>query len=70
MLKAAYDECIDHTQKYSWQYIDSILASWHKNGYTKVGDVTTAKPKEAKPSNKTSYNIDEIENILFGGKKG
>ncbi|MEE1127312.1 MAG: DnaD domain protein, partial [Acutalibacteraceae bacterium] len=69
MLKAAYDECIDHTQKYSWQYINTILASWHKNGYKKVTDINEKPEKAQKESNKTSYSIDEIENMLFGGKK-
>ncbi|MBQ1283854.1 MAG: DnaD domain protein [Clostridia bacterium] len=69
MLKAAYDECIDHAQKYSWQYINTILASWHKNGYKKVTDINEKPEKAQKESNQTSYSIDEIENMLFGGKK-
>ncbi len=70
MLKAAYDECIDHTQKYSWQYINSILAAWHKNGFKNISDINNQNTatKETEKS-KTSYSIDEIEKMLFGGKK-
>lgn len=74
MLKAAYDECIDHTQKYSWQYINTILTAWYKNGYKTVDDISNANNKNGKgkddKENKTSYSIDEIENMLFKGKKG
>ncbi len=69
MLKAAYDECIDHAQKYSWQYINSILAAWHKNGYKNVADITAKPTEKKKNGGQTSYSIDEIEKMLFGGKK-
>ncbi len=69
MLKAAYDECIDHAQKYSWQYINSILAAWHKNGYKKISDISSKPAQTGQEKSKTSYSIDEIEKILFGGKK-
>lgn len=71
MLKAAYDECIDHTQKYSWQYINTILTAWNKNGYKTIDEVIARNNGSKKiKENKTSYSIDEIENMLSKGKKG
>lgn len=66
MLKAAYDECIDHTQKYSWQYINSILSAWHKNGIKSLDELGKKSVKKPINTEKESYSIDEIEKILFG----
>lgn len=66
MLKAAYDECVDHTQKYSWQYINSILLAWHKNGIKTPDDINKKTEDKKINRNKESYSIDEIEKILFG----
>ena len=66
MLKAAYDECIDHTQKYSWQYINSILMAWHKNGIKTPDEINKKSETKQVEKEKESYSIDEIEKILFG----
>ncbi len=43
MLKAAYDQCVDHTGKFSLAYMGKVLESWHKAGVT-TPDTIPATP--------------------------
>ena len=51
MLRAAYEQCVDSTSKFSLPYIKKILESWHKKGYTSVEHT---KAEDKKPKNDSS----------------
>ena len=72
MLKAAYDECVNHTGKVSMTYINKVLAAWHNSGFTKPQDTQTDETKPRKSGAKAtlqrgskSYDIDEIEDFIL-----
>ena len=58
MLTCAYDICIDKTAKLNFKYINTILESWHKQGFKKPEDITmdNGDKKDKLPS----YSIDNI----------
>ncbi len=78
MLRLAYDQCVDHTGKFSMQYINTILDNWHKNGvYTpkkfKDNEAVLSKqskaPQKAKKkapdaSDSPSFDISLFEQLL------
>ncbi len=72
MLKAAYDECVNHTGKVSMTYINKVLTAWHNSGFTKPQDAQAAGAKTKKSGVKVasqrenkSYDIDEIEEFIL-----
>lgn len=55
MIKAAYDEMIRSSGKYSYAYIDKILTSWHEAGYTDPEQALNAsKPKGFRTGRKSA----------------
>lgn len=67
MLSAAYDECVNHTGKFSMGYIDKVLGEWHKKGFRTPAEI---QPDNAKKSRKTSgadfagYDLDAFQQML------
>ena len=61
MLVAAYDICINQTSKYNAKYINTILESWHKEGYKKPSDIQAKQDKPKSNRKNTSYSIDDIK---------
>ncbi len=61
MLVASYDICINKTAKINFKYINTILESWHKEGYKKPADIKEKEQQSKNKSKKTSYSIDDIK---------
>lgn len=61
MLACAYDECAEHTGKFSAAYMDKVLTGWHDKGIQRPEELAAAKA-QAKAEEKTakSYDIDEL----------
>lgn len=66
IIKMAYDKAIDTKDTSSFNYINSILQSWHKDGVKTKEDIAKIKPPENKHryekntnTKETSYDIDE-----------
>lgn len=63
MLRAAYEQCVDTTSKFSMPYVRKILESWHKEGV----DSPEKIPKQGKKQKKESYaayDIDLVDRLL------
>ena len=76
MIYLAYEEMVDHTQKFSMQYINKVLANWRAQNIKTPDDVDKAKSQfkasaapntnvRSFPQNGTdaSYDIDEYERM-------
>ncbi len=61
MLIFAYDICINKTARINFKYINTILESWHKEGYKKPADIKDSEEKTNSKNKKTSYSIDDIK---------
>ncbi len=81
MLRLAYDECVDHTGKFSISYTMAILEGWHKAGIDSPEKVNAIKSDEGKTPSKSkkkksgssetpSFDIDLFEQMLNGKKEG
>lgn len=68
MLKAAYDECIDHSDnaKLSFAYINKILTAWHTKGFKTPEETRSAKtaPSAGKKAADSSIDIGEFSSAL------
>lgn len=61
MLECAYDVCINKISKINFEYINSILEDWHKQGYKKPKDIKTQEDnKKSKKDNGSSFDISDI----------
>jgi len=60
IIKLAYERTITAINKLSFPYINAILESWHKKGYTSPGAVMANEGIGKKPSS-SSYDMDELE---------
>ncbi len=80
MLRLAYDECVDHTGKFSISYIMAILEGWHKAGINSPEKIDNAKAEDVKPAAKgkkksvhhsdtPSFDINLFEQMLNGKKE-
>ena len=67
MLRAAYEQCVDTTSKFSLPYIKKILESWHKKGYTTVEQTKAEanKPKSGTAPHAT-YDMEAFMKKLNG----
>lgn len=65
MLRAAYEQCVDSTGKFSMPYIKKILENWHKRGYTTVAQ-TKAEKTETKGSSHATYDIEAFMKKING----
>lgn len=63
MLRAAYDQCVDATSKFSMPYIRKILEKWHKNGISSPDQIPEYSEKNKK-GNYAAYDLSEIEKLL------
>lgn len=66
MLRAAYEQCVDSTSKFSMPYIRKILEKWHKSGITSP-DMIEKKAAASKPDKSNSYaayDLSEVEKLL------
>lgn len=64
MIRLAYERCIDRTGKLSFQYINSILESWHSKGIKTPVDADNENKKRSENNDfasKPSYDLDEFE---------
>lgn len=69
-IALAYDECVNHTGKLSFSYMNKILERWHANGITTAKEAeafdvrpAAAKGKKTPASTGASYDIDEFERM-------
>lgn len=77
MILMAYEEMADHTDKFSFPYMNKVLVSWHKNGITTPAQAAQAKKErqeklsgksgKAKEENKApaSYDLDAYTKKAF-----
>ena len=77
MILMAYEEMADHTDKFSFPYMNKVLVSWHKNGITTPAQAAQAKKehqeklsgKKGKASAEekapASYNLDAYTKKAF-----
>ncbi len=65
MLTEAYERCVDKHNTIKWNYIDGILKRWHIANIRNLDELKQyeANGSNAKESKKTSYNLDDIEQI-------
>ena len=76
VLKKAYDICKDNTGKVSFAYIKKILENWHEQGIETLEaaealsrqELNKASGRSAskKPRKATSYDLDDIEDMIYG----
>lgn len=66
MLKQAYDKCVDAKGKVSFSYINKILESWHKNGFTSPESLNkdTKSPKKKAGGNFSAYDKALVDKLL------
>ncbi len=71
MLKEAYDQCVNNVGKVSFSYMNKVLENWHNAGYNKPSDIQSApkntagsKLKKASGNKTTSYNLDDLNELL------
>lgn len=59
MIYFAYEECIDNTGKISFEYMDKVLLSWHKNSVKTPQDIQREKMKwqESNTKRRNDKNI-------------
>ena len=84
MIYLAYERAVEQTGKFSLPYADKVLKSWNEAGLKTEADVAAAeaarakqKEKAAKPAKKTetvfsqksSYDLSEIEKLGIKKKK-
>ena len=66
MLAAAYEECVDHTGKFSVAYLDKIFTRWRREGIATPADLDREDRKKAQAREaKKTYDTDEIEEMSF-----
>ncbi len=70
VLRAAYDECVNHTSKLSLPYIGKILEKWHASGVKNTRDLQNylekeKQPKENSSESSASYNLADIESMIL-----
>lgn len=66
MLSAAYEECVDHTGKFSTAYMNKVLGGWHEKGIRSRTDLEQSKQqREQQKQDAKSYDIDELERLSF-----
>lgn len=65
MLRAAYEQCVDSTGKFSMPYIKKILENWHKKGYATVVQ-TTSEKEESKPATHATYDLEAFMKKING----
>lgn len=54
MIYFAYEEAIDNTGKISFEYMDKVLQSWHKNAVKTPQDIQTEKAKWQQQKSKSA----------------
>lgn len=54
MIGYAYEETVRNTGKYTYTYIDKILAKWHEAGYQTPEQAAAAPKSENKPTRRTT----------------
>ncbi len=66
----AYEECVNHTGKLSFSYMNKILERWHSNGITTAKEAAAFDSRPCAPAKKktsgnanASYDIDEFERM-------
>lgn len=68
MLLLAYDDCIDHTGKLSFPYLNKVLQSWHESSIHTPKQLETARQKAPQASGKSvSFTDDDLNALLRSG---
>ncbi|MBQ3547047.1 MAG: DnaD domain protein [Clostridia bacterium] len=62
MLEAAYDVCVDAKGSLIFAYINTVLKSWHDNGYKTPDEIIREDKKEK--SHGSAYDLDLFEKML------
>lgn len=64
IIRHAYDINVNYKGKYSFDYINKVLQSWHDKGYTTLTEIE-GEQKKKPASDKSTFNISELDkNIL------
>ncbi|MDD4699312.1 MAG: DnaD domain protein [Oscillospiraceae bacterium] len=50
ILRAAYEQCVDTTSKFSFPYIRKIIETWHRDGVKTIDDIKNVKKPNSKPN--------------------
>ncbi len=69
LLRCAYEKTVEQINKVSFEYINKILLSWKKNGFTSPADVQRAdedykKRKTGENSNSDGFNADKYKMLI------
>lgn len=66
LIQEAFERCVENTGKINFPYINKILVSWHKKGYTTLLDVQMEDQKLEKPQEgqKSSYDVNQLDDFL------
>lgn len=70
IIKRAYDVCVDHTAKLSFDYMNKVLEAWHKKGVKTLADIDKLEEKETENKSKSgktqiaTYDIDKFKDKL------
>lgn len=76
MIVDAYEEAAERTGKISFAYMDKVLRSWKKDGFTSKADAIQAQKQKQRPTSatnqtkQTSFDLDEaVRKATFSSKK-
>ena len=80
LIRLAYERTVENIGKLSFPYIDSILKSWYEKKIITPEQVyqeraereknnTSAPAQTAKPKSETSYDLDEIDQLLINAAR-
>lgn len=69
MLRAAYEECVDNTSKFSMAYVGRVLENWHKQGFTTPEQTAAAEKKKPPKTGKekesyAGYDWELVQKML------
>lgn len=66
MIVDAFERCIQNLGKISFPYINKVLVSWHKKGYTTLLDVQREEETQMKMSamEESSFDLNDLEELL------
>ena len=69
IIKFAYDICVDHTAKLSFDYMNKVLEAWHKKGAKTLDEIKTIEENATNKKTKSdkaqvTYDIDKYKDKL------
>lgn len=63
LISEAYEICVANIGKINFTYINNILLSWHKKGYTTLSQVAQEKQLQ-RDEERTSYDLQSLEALM------